>query len=68
MYPSFLRWFYHNFMRRNNQRKVKGLMDWFAEPASYIALWNTGVTCRHFYLLGAAHRSGPWVEYLRWLQ
>jgi hypothetical protein len=26
------------------------------------------VTHWHFYLLGTAHRSGPWVEYLRWLQ
>jgi hypothetical protein len=54
-------------MRRINRRKIKGAADFTTEHASYIALWNTRATHQHFYLLGTAHRSGPWIEYLRWL-
>jgi hypothetical protein len=52
-------------MRRMNRKKVKGLVDWTAHHAAYIALWN--VRSRQNYLHGARHRSKPWVEYLRWL-
>jgi hypothetical protein len=54
------------FVHRINQRKVKGAMDWAAKHAPYIALWNTRI--RQHYLYGARHRSGPWMEYLMWLQ
>jgi hypothetical protein len=55
-------------VRRITRRRVKGPADFTAEHASYIALWNARATHHHFYLLGAQHRSGMWVEYLRWLQ
>jgi hypothetical protein len=42
------------------------MTDWAAQHEAYIALWN-GRTWQHYHL-GAWHRSGPWVEYLRWLQ
>jgi hypothetical protein len=54
------------FMRKINQRKVKGAVDWAAEHMPYIALWNARI--QQHYLHGARHRSGPWMEYLRWLQ
>jgi hypothetical protein len=53
-------------MRKINQRKVKGAVDWAAEHMPYIALWNARI--QQHYLHGARHRSGPWMEYLRWLQ
>jgi hypothetical protein len=53
-------------MRRINRRKVKGAMDWAAKHAPYIALWNVRIW--QYYLHGARHMSGPWMEYLRWLQ
>jgi hypothetical protein len=49
-----------------NQRKVKGLTDWAGQHAPYIALWNAKIW--QHYLHGARHRSGPWMEYIRWLQ
>jgi hypothetical protein len=49
-----------------NRRKVRDLADWTAQHVGYIALWN--VRTRQNYHLGARYRSGPWVEYLRWLQ
>jgi hypothetical protein len=55
-------------MHRITRRRVKGPVDFIVEHAPYIALWNLRATHRHFYLLGAQHRSGPWVEYLRCLQ
>jgi hypothetical protein len=54
------------FMCRINRRKVKGAVDWAAQHKPYIALWN--VRIQQHYLHGARHRSGPWMEYLRWLQ
>jgi hypothetical protein len=54
------------FMGRINWRKVKGPADWTAWHIAYIALWNERT--RQNYHLGAQYRSGPWVEYLRWLQ
>jgi hypothetical protein len=54
------------FVHRINRRKVKGAMDWSAEHAPYITLWN--VRIRQHYLHRARHRSGPWMEYLMWLQ
>jgi hypothetical protein len=56
------------FVRKITQRRVKGPADFIAEHVPYITLWNARAICCHFYLLGAQHRSGPWVEYLRWLQ
>jgi hypothetical protein len=53
-------------MCRINRRKVKGPTDWTAQHTPYIAMWN--VRSRQHYLHGARHRSGPWVDYLRWLQ
>jgi hypothetical protein len=54
------------FVRRINRRKVKGAVDWIAEHAPYIALWNARI--QQHYLHDAHHWSGPWMEYLRWLQ
>jgi hypothetical protein len=54
------------FMRRINQRKVKGAVDWAAQHALYISLWNMRI--RQHYLYRARHRSRLWMEYLRWLQ
>jgi hypothetical protein len=45
------------FMHKINRRKVKGVVDWAAQHAPYIALWN--VRIRQHYLHGARHRSGP---------
>jgi hypothetical protein len=53
-------------MGRINRRKVRGLVDWTAQHTAYIALWN--VRTQQNYHLGTWHRSGPWVEYLSWLQ
>jgi hypothetical protein len=54
------------FVRRINRRKVKGAVDWAAEHAPYIAMWNARI--QQQYRHGAHHRSGSWMEYLRWLQ
>jgi hypothetical protein len=54
------------FVRRINQRKVKGDVDWAAEHTPYIAMWNTRIW--QHYLHGARHRSRSWLEYLIWLQ
>jgi hypothetical protein len=53
-------------MRKINRRKVKGVVDWTAEHAPYIVLWNARI--QQHYLHGARQRSGPWMEYLMWLQ
>jgi hypothetical protein len=54
------------FMHKINWRKIKGVVDWAAENAPYIAPCNTRI--QQHYLHGARHRSRPWMEYLRWLQ
>jgi hypothetical protein len=54
------------FVRRINQRKVKGVVDWAAEHTPYIALWNTRI--QQHYIHDARHRRWSWMEYLRWLQ
>jgi hypothetical protein len=55
-------------VNRINRRRNKGVEDWRAHHHAYIALWDVRGSSRHHYLHGARHRSGPWVEYLRWLQ
>jgi hypothetical protein len=55
-------------MHRINRRRNKGLLDWRAEHAAYIALWNARGSSRQYYLHGLWHRREPWVVYLRWLQ
>ena len=54
-------------MRRITRRKMKGAVNWSAEHAAYVALWNERNARRTYYLSGAAHRPGPYKEYLRWL-
>jgi hypothetical protein len=54
------------FVNRINRRRNKGAEDWRAHHHAYIALWDARGSSLHHYL-GARHRSGPWVEYLRWL-
>jgi hypothetical protein len=55
-------------VNRINRRRNKGAEDWRAHHHAYIALWDVRGSSRHHYLHDARHRSGPWVEYLRWLQ
>jgi hypothetical protein len=42
--------------------------DWRAHHQAYITLWDMRGSSRQRYLHGARHKSGPWVEYLRWFQ
>jgi hypothetical protein len=56
------------FVNKINRRRNKGAKDWRAHHHAYIALWDTRGSSRQHYLHGARYRSGPWVEYLRWLQ
>jgi hypothetical protein len=54
-------------VRRITQRKFKGMVDWSAENAAYIELWNQRQAGRTHYLSGVVHRAGLYKEYLRWL-
>jgi hypothetical protein len=54
-------------VRRITQRKFKGAVDWSAEHATYVALWDQRHTLQMYYLSGVVHRLGLYKEYLRWL-
>jgi hypothetical protein len=49
------------------RRKFKGVVDWSAEHAEYVTLWNKRQALRMYYLSGFMHRLGPYKEYLMWL-